>query len=317
MATRNHNIGSAQSKGVNISQAGHDKRPPVDSTANSIRFSGHHSGALEMGRGATPWGYLPAIFTLANTRQNYSTETCSEPFQTDTAGLDRLADMSESAEGAIADAIEVIGDLLANCETEELDPGTVRSIGWLLSGLSELRGIVAFTRSDAAFQLTGDYAATGATMNKPTTKATRTAQTKVEKEPEIMTAENHIAEDSNTLPLNGVILDRQTDIELDIYADKHGMTMDQAAAEILKKALAAGAVNSTNKLDALDEMGASLSAAIGIVETCRVMTSPGGREAAAHHGLSDTAITDALFSAYNQLRNIEKHMRALAGGGNE
>jgi hypothetical protein len=123
--------------------------------------------------------------------------------------------------------------------------------------------------------------------------------------------------DDTVRPLEGVQLDRETDIELDIYADKHRMTMDQAAAELIKKALVGSAANSADKLDALDEMGASLSAVIGIVETCRVMTSPEGREAAAHHGLSDTAITDALFSAYNQLRNIEKHMRALVGDGNE
>jgi hypothetical protein len=122
----------------------------------TIKFTGHHSNALSTGSGTTAWSYLPAILTLASTRD------CNQRIRTDADGLAKLVSLADGVEESIADAIAVIGDLLANCETEELDPGTLNNVGWLLTGLAEIRGVISQGRRDAEHQMsTGAYAVGG------------------------------------------------------------------------------------------------------------------------------------------------------------
>jgi hypothetical protein len=132
----------------------------------TIRFDVDPAGTLDTGAGLTDWAYLPAIFTLANTRTAYDKAIGGCRFQTDAAGLELLADISERAEDGIADAVEVIGILLANVKADEVSPSVINRAGWLLAGLTGLRGIISGTRSDAAYHLgTGAYAVTGEGSN--------------------------------------------------------------------------------------------------------------------------------------------------------
>lgn len=158
MAVQQHTTEPTRPAGVNTARPGAEQLPK----AGTIRFDAHHSGTLNARGNMTSWGCLPAIFTLANTRQPYNNAIHGEPFQTDAAGLKRLVDISEDAEDAIADAVEVIGILLAQADAGNVDAEIISRAGWLLAGLAEMRRVVASTRSDAGYHLsTGRYAVAG------------------------------------------------------------------------------------------------------------------------------------------------------------
>jgi hypothetical protein len=74
-------------------------------------------------------------------------------FQTDNQGLTRLSDIADEAETSLADAVEVLGLLLARADIAELAPDNIHTVGWLLAGLMELRESVSFVRKEADYHL--------------------------------------------------------------------------------------------------------------------------------------------------------------------
>lgn len=130
--------------------------PDFSITPNSICFYGHHSGRITIGASLTGWHLLAPLLTLANTRRAYDDKLGFEPFQTDADGLRSLVTYSAQAEESVASAVEIIGTLLAYTQVEELPPQSFREIGWLLSGLSVIRGELVALREDAGHHLKRD-----------------------------------------------------------------------------------------------------------------------------------------------------------------
>lgn len=137
-------MADANSTDGNPSESTPSAAPP---SRGRIRFDAHHSGTLNTRAGDTCLGHLPAIFALLHTRCG----SLNEPFQTDRAGLKRLADICESAEEYLVDGMGAVGELLARADEPSSD--TVRSTGWLLRGLADLCAEVQRTQSDARFHL--------------------------------------------------------------------------------------------------------------------------------------------------------------------
>lgn len=121
--------------------------------SHKIRFTGHHSGFIELKSFQTGFSLIPAILTLASTRGEYDAKLGGEPFKTDDEGLARLVNISSQAEDSIAGAVEAIGLLLATSEISGVSLESIRELGWLLTGLSELRSIIAEAREDATAHL--------------------------------------------------------------------------------------------------------------------------------------------------------------------
>jgi hypothetical protein len=117
-----------------------------------INFKHGENGVINTYNGNTIFSSLFMLGALANTRE-YNKEFFHRKYQTDVKGLEELDSKTGDAIDTLANIISVLGEMLAHVDLENIDKGALATYGWLISGLGELQGQIAFENSDITYAL--------------------------------------------------------------------------------------------------------------------------------------------------------------------
>lgn len=114
--------------------------------SNSIKFEHSLGGAISQDNGTTSLSDLFSIGAMALTTRRNS-ETSQLEYATDIEGLEIVAEKADFAANFLTNSVRSIGILLANAEVSEIEH-EIKSISWLITGLSELAIMVNDAQSD-------------------------------------------------------------------------------------------------------------------------------------------------------------------------
>lgn len=124
----------------------------TESNTHHINFKHGENGVINTYNGNTIFSNLFVMGALANTRE-YSSEVFHRKYQTDAEGLKVLEAKTNEAIGQLSSITQVLGEMLAHVDLDNIDKGVLATYGWLISGLMELQGQIAIENSDIAYAL--------------------------------------------------------------------------------------------------------------------------------------------------------------------
>jgi hypothetical protein len=122
----------------------------------SIAFDYAEGGTIAL-HGNTGISSLLRLGAMVKTRQ-YQPELSGSATATDEKGREIVIRQLDGAAEMIVDSLGTVGKLLA-LTSEELNPGDVSSIGWLVCGLAELAEDVLFELSEVSYERERDQGA--------------------------------------------------------------------------------------------------------------------------------------------------------------
>lgn len=124
----------------------------TESNTHHINFKHGENGVINTYNGSTIFSSLFMLGALANTRE-YNKEFFHGKYQTDVKGLEELDSKTGDAIDTLANIISVLGELLTHVDLKNIDEGALATYGWLISGLGELQGQIAFENSEITHAL--------------------------------------------------------------------------------------------------------------------------------------------------------------------
>ena len=119
---------------------------------HTIKFTHSENGEINTCKGSTVFANLLMLGALANTRKYDSTLLCMS-YATDKAGLESLVLKTNETVSELSRAMTALGVVLGNIDLDMIDQSTVRSLGWLITGLGELLEQVSFEEGDMSCNL--------------------------------------------------------------------------------------------------------------------------------------------------------------------
>jgi hypothetical protein len=123
--------------------------PKATTGHQSVRFD-HADGGMVSLQASTDLSKLLTLGAMAKTRR-YRPEMGGSATATDEAGREMLINHLDGAVGAILDGLGSVGKALA-LASDELPPGDVFNIGWLICGLSELAQDIRFELGEIEYE---------------------------------------------------------------------------------------------------------------------------------------------------------------------
>jgi len=119
--------------------------------SKSIKFVHASEGTIPVNNGTTSISDIFSIGAVTLTTKRNS-ETHELEYPTDSKGLEIIAEKADFAANFLTNSVRSIGVLLATVDPSEIGH-EIKSIAWLITGLSELSIMVSDTQRDIEFSL--------------------------------------------------------------------------------------------------------------------------------------------------------------------
>jgi hypothetical protein len=124
----------------------------TESSTHRINFKHGENGGIDLYSGNTVFSNVLMLGALAHTRE-YDKSIFHKKYQTDIAGLEILSSKTHEAITVIADSVTALGEIMAYADLDNVDKGSLTTLGWLISGLSELQNQLIFENMEVTHAL--------------------------------------------------------------------------------------------------------------------------------------------------------------------